>query len=134
MTADAVRALAQTRLAQAAETLREAETLTQAALWRGAINRAYYAMFYAIQALAVWRQVSLSKHSGVIAFFDREFIKPGLMAREHSRELHLGFDRRQAADYGEMLDALPEDALQAVAEAHSFVAAVADFLRAAGGG
>jgi uncharacterized protein (UPF0332 family) len=134
MRVDSVRALAQTRLGQAAETLREAETLAQAALWRGAINRACYAMFYAVQAPAVWRQVSLSKHSGAIAFFDREFIKPGLMAREHSRELHLGFNRRQAADYGEMPGAVPEEAQQAVAEARSFVAAVADFLQGADAG
>ena len=131
MTDAPARALAQARLVQAAETLHEADVLAQAGLWRGVINRAYYAMFYAVQALAAWRQEPLSKHSGAIAFFDREFVKPGQIGREHSRELHFGFDRRQATDYGETLEADPDEARQALIEARSFVAAVAAFLETA---
>jgi uncharacterized protein (UPF0332 family) len=43
--------LARYRLQQAKETLREAEILASEQSWRGAINRAYYAMFYAATAL-----------------------------------------------------------------------------------
>lgn len=41
------------RLQQADESIQEAKTLAQNSLWRGAINRAYYAMFYAALALVV---------------------------------------------------------------------------------
>jgi uncharacterized protein (UPF0332 family) len=63
------------RLQQAHETLQKAESLCVMSLWRGTINRPYYAMFYAVLALAVLRQQVTSKHSGVLAFFDREFVK-----------------------------------------------------------
>jgi uncharacterized protein (UPF0332 family) len=63
------------RLQQARETLQEANALYHAAMLRGSINRAYYAMFYAVMALAVFRQEVTAKHSGDIAFFDREFVR-----------------------------------------------------------
>ena len=39
------------RLEQARETLKEADALREHELWRGVINRSYYAMFYAVLAL-----------------------------------------------------------------------------------
>ena len=42
---------------------------------RGALNRVYYAMFYAVPALLASRQLSASKHSGAIALFHRKFVK-----------------------------------------------------------
>ena len=60
------------RLEQAHETLREAEILLAQAAFRGAVNRAYYAMFYVILALLATRGLGTSKHSGVLALFDRE--------------------------------------------------------------
>jgi len=55
------------RLEQAHETLREAELLLDGAALRGTVNRAYYAMFYALLALLATRQLGTSKHSGVIS-------------------------------------------------------------------
>ena len=45
-----VLALARYRLQQAQEALHEAEILHREQAWRGTVNRAYYAMFYAILA------------------------------------------------------------------------------------
>jgi uncharacterized protein (UPF0332 family) len=64
----------QLRLGQARETIEEAAALREHGLWRGVINRAYYAMFYAVVALGVSRQVVLSKNTQAIAFFGREYI------------------------------------------------------------
>jgi hypothetical protein len=40
-----------------------------------------------------------SKHSGVIALFDRDFVKKGLFSKDFSRWLHAAFDMRQRSDY-----------------------------------
>ena len=74
-------ALVHYRLQQAVETLREASLLLDQSAWRGAQNRAYYAMFYAVSALLATRQLGSSKHSGVLGLFDREFVKPGLLPK-----------------------------------------------------
>src|SRR5512139_332201 len=95
------------RMRQAYETLREAEILLKESAWRGTINRAYYAMFYALLALLATRQLGTSKHSGALRLFDREFVKTGLFPRELSRALHLAFERRQSHDYGEMVPVTP---------------------------
>lgn len=90
------------RIEQANETLREAEILLNESALRGTVNRAYYAMFYALLALLAIKQLGTSKHSGALSLFDREFVKTDIFPRELSRSLHLAFDRRQTHDYGEM--------------------------------
>jgi len=129
MNSEPLRQLVLYRLTQARETLHEAEVLRAAAAQRGAINRAYYAMSYAVLAT---KQLGTSKHSGAIGLFDREFVKPGLFAADLSRALHLAFDRRQSQDYGEWI-ALETGALdETLEDAQRFVDAVEVYLRAQG--
>ncbi len=42
---------------------------------RSVMNRLYYVMFYAALAMLQDKEIGSSKHSGVIAVFDREFVK-----------------------------------------------------------
>ena len=55
-------ALIKVRMENARTTVRDAQLLRDAGSLRSAINRAYYAMFYAASALALSRGLSLSKH------------------------------------------------------------------------
>lgn len=121
MTNEHVDALVAYRLSQAGDALRSAEVLLQAMLPRDAVNRAYYAMFYATLALLTTRNLGSSKHHGVIALFDREFVKPGLVSQDLSRWLHRAFERRLEADYSEAPAVGLEDAGRALEEARGFV-------------
>lgn len=128
MKPEQLRDLMHYRLEQAHETLREAIVLRDAAAYRGALNRAYYAMFYALLGLLATRQLGTSKHSGAIALFDREFVKTGLFSSDLSRALHLAFDRRQVHDYGEMIEIDAETVNRTIADATAFVTAVEQYL------
>lgn len=132
MSDDRIRDLLVYRIDQAHESIREAEILLRSDAFRGAINRAYYAMFYAVLALLATRQLGTSKHSGAIALFDREFVKPGLFPRGLSRSLHVAFDLRQTHDYGEITPPDLETAEVIVAEARDFVNSVAAYLSNSG--
>ena len=132
MTDDTLRELLLFRLEQAHESLREADVLCAAQANRGAVNRAYYAMFYALLALLATKQLGTSKHSGAISLFDREFVKTGVFPRELSRSLHLAFDQRQTYDYGEMVEIEPDASDDTIASARSFVASVEQYLREQG--
>jgi uncharacterized protein (UPF0332 family) len=121
------------RMRQAHETLREAEILFNESALRGTINRAYYAMFYALLALLATKQLGTSKHSGALALFDREFVKTGLFPRELSRSLRLAFDRRQTHDYGEISEVDRQIAEETLADARAFVAAIESHLSASHG-
>jgi len=127
-----VHALVRYRMEQAHETLRESRILLDEDAWRGATSRAYYAMFYAVLALMATRQLSPSKHSGVLALFDREFVRQGLLPRTLSRSLRLAFNRRQRYDYGEILEVDRGEASEVVADAGTFVSTVEEFLRSEG--
>lgn len=123
-----MQALLRYRLEQADQTLQEAEVLAKTALWRGAANRSYYAMFYAVLALLATRKLGTSKHSSVLALFDREFVKPGLLPKELSRTLHQAFDLRQDQDYSELVSLDEATVNTVLVNARSFVMAVNEFL------
>ncbi len=124
-----LRELADYRLQQALETLQEAEGLFAMSLFRGTINRAYYAMFYAVLALAVLRKQVTSKHSGVLTFFDREFVKTGIFPKELSHSFHRAFESRQTNDYGEIFTVSGDEAKQALEEASYFVSAIESYIQ-----
>ena len=117
------------RMDQARETLKEAEVLFEQDFWRGTINRSYYAMFYAVLALAASRGVAISKHTHAIAFLDKEFIRTGIFPKELSRALHIGFDERQTSDYGEIWEIDHTEAEQTLSDAKSFVKTITHYLK-----
>ena len=85
-------------------------------------------MYYAVLALTVVDGYSTSKHAGVIAFFDRAYIKTGIFTKELSKGLHLAFERRQAQDYGEFTEAEPTTAHETLSDARQFVEQINNYL------
>jgi uncharacterized protein (UPF0332 family) len=67
--------------------------------YASAINRAYYAIFYAANALLATKGLSRSKHSAVIAAFRQHFVKLGLIEDEYSDIYGRVMDDRHTADY-----------------------------------
>ncbi len=63
------------------------------------INRAYYAMFYAVPALLQQGGNIPRKHAGVIGLFDREYIVRGIFPKELSKDFHKAFQLRRVSDY-----------------------------------
>ena len=111
MMTENVQALVTYRLEQADESLEAARTLLDKELIRPSVNRAYYAMFYAVLALLARGKKETSKHSGAIALFDRDY----------SRWLHDAFDLRQRSDYVAEYHASPEDAELTLKNGETFV-------------
>ena len=130
MISDDTRALIHYRMAQADEALADAASLLDCGSPRAVVNRAYYAMFYAVLALLNLLGKGTSKHSGAIALFDREFVKSGAFARESSMWLHEAFLQRQRADYDELITVCREEAATAAEHARGFVDQVNEYLAA----
>ncbi len=96
------RNLALYRLQQAEESLDEAQYLFDGRKSsRSVVNRAYYAMFYSILSLLIFEPYSSSKHSGVLSYFNRHFIKTGQIPKDIGRAVNKAFDIRQRGDYRE---------------------------------
>ena len=112
------------RIKQAEETLSDAEKMLRENLSpRSIINRAYYAMFYAVLALFISRDVTIktSKHTGVISIFDKEFVHAGKIDKYYSKILHRMFDVRQESDYKELVELSSDDAVECVDHAKTFL-------------
>lgn len=63
------------RLEKAEETYEVALLLVREKKWNSAVNRFYYACFYAISALLVQSEIETKSHSGVKTQFFLKFIK-----------------------------------------------------------
>lgn len=64
-----------------------------------AVNRAYYAIFYAANAMLATRGLERSKHSGVIATFRQHFVKTGVIEVEYSDFYGATMEDRHIGDY-----------------------------------
>jgi uncharacterized protein len=93
--------LARHRLSRAKGAFSEGEHLMTVKSFMGAVNRFYYAAFYAARALLAIRKLDSSRHSGVISLFQAQFVKPGLIATEKAKALPRAFEKRQKSDYGD---------------------------------
>lgn len=119
------------RIQQAGDALADAKTLFDVReSWTGTINRAYYAVFYAATAVLATRDLSSSRHTGVVTMFGREFVKNGLVSPELGRILHRLFELRQRSDYHSPAEPARETAGECISEAEIFVGEITAFLDA----
>lgn len=124
------RELVSYRLQQAEESLEEAKYLLSGNKSpRSIINRAYYAMFYAVLALLVYEEYSSSKHSGVLIYFNKRFVKEGVFPEGLGRAINKAFELRQRGDYREYVDLTYEQVAPFVEKAGDFIKAVKNYLR-----
>ena len=121
--------LVNARLQQAQTTLDEGKFLLDGQYYAGSVNRFYYAMFHAVSALLVTKQLGTSKHKGAISLFDREFVKPGIFPKTLSVWLHRAFERRLEVDYADYIEVTFDEAQELCNQATNFLAQVSDYLR-----
>ena len=79
---DDLKSLVNYRLEEAHEAIEEAVLLLESGKSRGALSRAYYAMFYATLALLAIKELGASKHSGVIRLFHEHYVRDGTFDKE----------------------------------------------------
>lgn len=94
-----------------------------------AISRAYYAMFYAAEALLLEEGKTLSKHSAVIAAFGHDYAKPNIVARELHHNFREAFRLRQVVDYDTTPPVTPTDARERISAAQEFLEVVEALLQ-----
>jgi len=118
---DDVERLVAYRLAQARETLEAGRALLDAKHYRDAINRAYYAMFYAALGLLASKGLGSSKHTGVASLFAQHFVKTGNFPAQAAAYLREAFNLRQKCDYREFVEPEPGQTEEVLAHAERFV-------------
>ena len=93
-----------------------------------AVNRAYYAIFYAANAMLSTQGVTRRKHSGVISAFRERFVKTGVIEAEYSRAYGRAMDDRHLSDYEIYETITAEQSRANLDDAQSFVGRVEAYL------
>ena len=95
---------------------------------RAAINRAYYAILYAANAMLLTKGVERRKHSGVISAFREHFVKPRVIETEYSSVYGEALVVCQDADYAIEIPVDFDMAETALSQARCFVRRMGDYL------
>jgi uncharacterized protein (UPF0332 family) len=87
------------RLERARETLEDALLLIEGKRWNSAINRLYYAVFYAVMALLLHNNYKTTTHNGAKSLFSEYFVKKNIISQELAKKYSQLFTWRQKGDY-----------------------------------
>lgn len=129
MRSEEIQALIAYRMQRSQESRPAAEIMFQNQMLTFAMNRIYYAMFYAVQACVVLNGVSYSKHGQVKAYLNRRLVKTGVLPVELGRLYNKAFEYRQKFDYVDFTEPDPEMVACYLKDARHFVATVAEHLQ-----
>jgi uncharacterized protein (UPF0332 family) len=80
-----------------------------------AVNRIYYAIFYMLSALALQHQFSTSKHTQLLGWFNKNFVKTQKIERKYGKYIQDAFEMRMKGDY-EVLANFSENEVQELFE------------------
>ena len=127
--ARSVKDLAVYRYERASEELANARDLLAEGKYKLALNRSYYAIFHAMRAVNALDEFDSSKHSGVIAYFNRTQVKTGNFPRETSKRIGSASSMREHADYEDFYIATRQDAEEQIQNAAWFLDKVCTYLK-----
>ena len=121
-------ALSKARLEQARNCLTASYSLMDLALHKDAANRSYYCVFHALRAVLALDGFDSKKHSGVIAEFQRRYIKSGVFATSFSKVIESAFTVRGKSDYEDFYVISKADVSAQLENAKAFLSAVETYV------
>ena len=117
--------LAKYRLKKAKDTLSDSKKYIENATPESTVNRIYYSMFYAVNSLLITRGLSSSKHSGVLAIFNREIVNKGHLEKKWGEFYSDMFKRRQKGDYQDFVEFERQDVKAWLKKSEEFIDKIA---------
>ncbi len=120
--------LSKLRLEKAKECLADASLLADNGSYKSLANRSYYAVFHAIRAVLALDSIDSKKHSGVIAEFQKLYIKSDIFDRELSSIIRRLFLARNNSDYDDFFVIAKEDAIRQYEDAGRFLDEIENYL------
>ncbi len=122
-------ALAAYRYQRAKDTLAEVPFLKQQGYYNTAVNRLYYACYYAAVALLVKHGITPGTHAGVKQMLGMHFVATGHMPREIGRSFSLLFERRHSSDYDDFAYTDENEISELLPKAEAFIKTVGELLK-----
>ena len=92
------------RIQNAEATLAEVESHKLNGFYNTAVNRMYYACFYAVSALLISNKVEVKSHEGVRQKFGLLFVRTGIIPTELGKFYSLIYAKRTSGDYEDFIN------------------------------
>ena len=121
--------LSRYRLARAKEDLKTARDNWSEGSYRASVNRSYYAIFHGLRAITALDRFDSGKHSGIIAYINRNYVKTGTFDRSFSKLVDTAFRLREKADYEDFYLISSDEAEKQIKKAEAVLASVEAYLR-----
>ncbi len=109
------------RIERAKGTITEIQKHIENKFWNTAINRMYYACFYAVSALLAVDRIEVSSHSGVRQKFGEHFVKTSRFDKDLAKHFTELSEKRHKGDYNDFYDYDEETVLQLYPVTQRFV-------------
>ena len=119
-------AIVQYRMENANNTLKEVESHIQNGFYNMAVNRMYYACYYAASAILIANGVETKSHDGVRRMVGQELILKGIIDAEYGRFYNQLFSKRETGDYEDFINHDLNTVESLFPVARSFVAIIED--------
>lgn len=116
------------RLQRGWETLEEVPYLYNGGYYNTAINRMYYAAYYAVLALLTKNSIDTTTHAGVKQMLGLHFVITGKLSRDHSRTFNDLFDMRHSSDYEDFAYYDCHDVDELLPKAKEFIKVIAELI------
>lgn len=122
--------LSKYRLDTAKGDLKAARLLFDATEFRSSVNRSYYAIFHALRAVLALDGFDSSKHSGIISYFNLNYVKTDVFSREVSKMISSAYRLREKADYQDFYIVTIEEADEQIRKADIVINVISEYLNA----
>lgn len=91
------------RIERAYKTMKEARVMADESFYNAAINRLYYACYYAVTALLLQNDLSAQTHHGVRSMLGLHFVSKGKLSLESNKTFSTLFEKRHSSDYDDFV-------------------------------
>lgn len=115
------------RIQTAKENLQSARILLAAEEYKSANNRAYYAVFHAINAVHALNGNAFKRHKDAIGNFNKNYVKTEIFPREIGRKIGEAAEIRHASDYDDFYIASREESERQIVVADEFIQMVESY-------
>ena len=122
--------LSEYRFQNANETFEVANNCLKECHYRDAINRSYYAAFYAAKSVLALDEVDFKRHKDAVGYFNQHYVKDGPMSRDIGRKLGRLKQYREEGDYGDFNVVSEEEAKNQMEAAADIIREIKKYLAA----
>lgn len=117
------------RLEISLNTMKTAHLCMDRKSYRDAINRYYYAAFYAVKAVLALDEIDFKRHKDVVAHFNKNYVSTEIFPKKIGKMLGNLQKKRETSDYDDFYIVSKEEAETQMEAAEDIVNCVIEYLK-----